>query len=254
MTFLFILLHFHGAAAIIYHVHDYYNTSTIQKNNPKCTDLWDGLNCDIPICYPENGELFEQKCMCNYNEYISGTHCEKVECHNGQLINSTHCACPVGLYASRGQFCQEYVYMRSIKTFGFLCLMLSCVFCYSLYEYTIERFCSNTINKEVEHGQTATLVRPRPPNNRCETVTPAVNTQTEPEIRIVERVVERVVYRDVSDAPPTYETAVDPVNRQRCESQSDSANLPAYETVVEGANLQNYATAIIIDEPPKYTV
>uniref|UniRef100_A0A7E4VAZ5 EGF-like domain-containing protein n=1 Tax=Panagrellus redivivus TaxID=6233 RepID=A0A7E4VAZ5_PANRE len=85
------------------------STITIPKNlkNDNCPLLFYGPNCEIPYCFPENGELAQHKhtyyCSCNHS-FLKGDHCEVINCNGGDLVNSTlKCECPVDTF---GAYCQ----------------------------------------------------------------------------------------------------------------------------------------------------
>uniref|UniRef100_A0A7E4VAT7 EGF-like domain-containing protein n=1 Tax=Panagrellus redivivus TaxID=6233 RepID=A0A7E4VAT7_PANRE len=250
MTFLVILFFIHGVTASIYYASDFYDHSSIKKENLDCDPLWDGPNCTIPFCFPGNGVRTELEngtkyiCTCFKPEYITGTHCEVIECHDGRLKSATKCQCPKSLFGAYGRFCETPVINRVGAVIVFIFVLIYCFFYHSCKledEYRDPYRCCFIRDSTIMVVQTP-MIRPdyAPSCIKVEKLEPTTNDITSEPRRVVERIViERVVYRDVSDAPPTYETAVDPVHPQRCDAIVDSANLPTYETVIE-AELPNY--------------
>uniref|UniRef100_A0A7E4ZUY9 EGF-like domain-containing protein n=1 Tax=Panagrellus redivivus TaxID=6233 RepID=A0A7E4ZUY9_PANRE len=100
-----------SAFASEYSLFDYENTSTITLTNNSCPPLFYGPNCNVPYCVPGNGRLRECRTntyYCQCYRFISGTHCEKINCNDGWRLNSTvPCECPWFRY---GEYCQQLLY------------------------------------------------------------------------------------------------------------------------------------------------
>uniref|UniRef100_A0A7E4VBH9 EGF-like domain-containing protein n=1 Tax=Panagrellus redivivus TaxID=6233 RepID=A0A7E4VBH9_PANRE len=201
-----------------YSIIKHLNASAIHEN--VCLPLYYGPNCEIPYCFPENGFLVQgdrqshYRCSCSRNQaYISGAHCELIDCNGGTLSNSTfQCVCPKNAV---GEFCQWNLKTVIVLSLLSLYFAIACLHRYlprwlekirenpEAPEYLIrfERFCSRV-------GAFMKFISCR---GRCIIAEP---------VRVVERVVERVVYRGINVDPPTYETVV------------DSVHPPSYETAI----------------------
>uniref|UniRef100_A0A7E4VD20 EGF-like domain-containing protein n=1 Tax=Panagrellus redivivus TaxID=6233 RepID=A0A7E4VD20_PANRE len=197
-----------------YSILNYVKASTI--DNKDCGPLFYGPNCEIPYCFPQSGYLSnnhrENKyhCVCHDHRYVGGAHCEIINCHDGNLSNSTfQCECP---YYTFGDFCQ-------VTPITLLVLFLMCLFMLMmLWIYLVFKRFLKVIRQNPETGEYIKALKSiccniellcqveesRSTTNNSQNVTP--------EVRVVERVVERVVYRDIRDDPPTYETATDGVH------------------------------------------
>uniref|UniRef100_A0A7E4VAY8 EGF-like domain-containing protein n=1 Tax=Panagrellus redivivus TaxID=6233 RepID=A0A7E4VAY8_PANRE len=146
-------------------------------------------------------------CSCDRNkDYIKGPHCEIVDCNEGVMSNSTfQCECPGHTI---GDFCQWNLW--NILRYCIISLLLLIggllYFCFRRFLKRIrqnpdapgylkrfERFCS---------AVDAFMSEPVCGRRGSDNPEPA-----QPEVRVVERVVERVVYRDRRVEPPAYDTA-----------------------------------------------
>uniref|UniRef100_A0A7E4VB38 EGF-like domain-containing protein n=1 Tax=Panagrellus redivivus TaxID=6233 RepID=A0A7E4VB38_PANRE len=264
MSFLFIFFVINSAFASesSYSLLDHFNTLSVQQRD--CPPLFYGPRCTIPHCFAPHGVLMQNGdyyyCNCTTGRpYVTGTHCENIECQNdGRFSNLTSkCKCPEYTY---GSFCQyTLLHVIAFILVCSCCVVALCVLpenspcrkhwpsirqkltCtpsesyrnpaqtrdyFKFPRYICERTQHywRTIQERFQHYRSRITLRirnifTRTPNE--DSTTPA------PEVRIVER----IVYRDCNehhDAPPTYLTAM-------------YSELPKYETATDPAG------------PPKYT-
>uniref|UniRef100_A0A7E4VBF7 Laminin EGF-like domain-containing protein n=1 Tax=Panagrellus redivivus TaxID=6233 RepID=A0A7E4VBF7_PANRE len=187
MNLFLVFLFISGACAATYSVFDHLEPPKLVPDID-CPPLYYGENCTVPYCYPEHGLLVQRSAddfFCNCTaRYTSGAHCEIVDCNYGIRSNSTlQCECPDYVY---GTHCEETIEMY------LLLLVMTC--CALGILFLLWR------TKDKSRGTPAV-----PSTNNQSSTPPAPAPAPAPEIRIVER----VVIQERSDAPPTYDDAMD---------------------------------------------
>uniref|UniRef100_A0A7E4ZUZ4 EGF-like domain-containing protein n=1 Tax=Panagrellus redivivus TaxID=6233 RepID=A0A7E4ZUZ4_PANRE len=193
-----------GVCAGKYNIFDHLNASNLVPGSD-CPPLYYGLNCKVPYCYPPGGsvqrgveDLF---CKCKKN-FLSGAHCELIDCNKGVLSNSTlRCECPDNAW---GDYCEWTIskLLADVIVVFYFGLFLALIG--TVYHAFIQPTTSTNNLSSTPPAPTNSGIRNQQNRTRRNTPQPPAPPAPAPEIRIVER----VVYRENSDAPPAYDVAV----------------------------------------------
>uniref|UniRef100_A0A7E4VCN5 EGF-like domain-containing protein n=1 Tax=Panagrellus redivivus TaxID=6233 RepID=A0A7E4VCN5_PANRE len=216
ITLIVIFICITSAFASEYSLFDYVNTTI--RNADHCPPHFYGPDCNIPYCVPGNGILIQRKtdeyyCKCKH-EFLKGTHCQIIDCNDGSLSN---------MAATRS----EVIWAATVSILVLLILLFNIVISGRSGSYTLPQLEPETIEAAIQRNQNA--------NSGLSRFGDAVrylarkNTEEPP----------KYYAAITSDGPPVYQ---DPVNSLTHNADSQSGNLPAYDS------------AITIAQPPKYTV